>query len=219
MNYTHAPGGFDSNTPMKHSLEIYMHVFMPLLFVLMASFFIFIALKTLLGRRPLLFSARWLFGFMCVAFTPSIVNSFMFGFPRAHTSLILLMSPAMFAVMLVFFWLQMRGYMAFAISDAYFREALLSSAASLEFTIEETMSCVKIKETGQEIQVSIQGWTGTAQIKPSRRDSAAAVAKIAAGMNQYFKTSAGKMNYVTSYFYLIIGAFMIAFSLIMTRIP
>ena len=28
-------------------------------------------------------------------------------------------------------------------------------------------------------------------------------------MNQYFKTTPGKMNYLTSYFYLIMGGFMI----------
>ena len=59
------------------------------------------------------------------------------------------------------------------------------------------------------MQVSIQGWVGTAQLKPSVRKSAHVVAKIVGGMNQYFKTTPGKMNYLTSYFYLIMGGFMI----------
>jgi len=32
-------------------------------------------------------------------------------------------------------------------------------------------------------------------------------------MAKYFQTSSGQMNYITSYFYLIIGLFMIALSL------
>jgi len=114
-------------------------------------------------------------------------------------------TPVMVAVMLIYFWIQMRGYIAFAISDMYFRDALLSSAASLGYTVEETLSRLKIKETGQEMQVAIQGWIGTAQLKPTGRQSADTVAQIARGMNQYFKKSPGKMNYLMSYFYLIIG--------------
>ena len=138
-----------------------------------------------------------------------ILNSFVFGFSRP-TSLILWLNPAIFTVILIFFWFQMKGYIAFAISDAYFRDALLAAAAALGYSIEETMSRLKIKETGEELQVSIQGWTGTAQLKPTDRKSAAVVAKIAAGMNQYFQTTTGKMNYLTSYFYLTMGGFMIA---------
>jgi len=75
------------------------------------------------------------------------------------------MNPLMFTVLLGFFWIQMKGYMAFAISDTYFREALMASASSLGLSIEETMSRLKIKETGQEMQVAIQDWIGTAQLK------------------------------------------------------
>jgi hypothetical protein len=115
----------------------------------------------------------------------------------------------MFAVMLGFFWIQMRGYMAFGISDTYFREALLSAAGALGYTVEETMSRLKIKETGEEIQVAIQGWIGTAQLKSGDRKSAGTVTRIAHGMNLYFKKATGKMNYLTSYFNLIMGSFLI----------
>ena len=45
---------------------------------------------------------------------------------------------------------------------------------------------------------------------PAKRQSAKLVAQLADGMKEYFKTNTGKMNYTTSYFYLIMGAFMIA---------
>ena len=102
--------------------------------------------------------------------------------------------------------------MAFAISDSYFRDALLSSASSLGFSIEETMSRLKIQETGQEMQVAIQDWMGTGQLKSTGKDSDDVVRKIAAGMIKYFNDTPGKMNQITSYFYLISGAFMIAMS-------
>ena len=192
---------------------ILLKVAFPAIFILMAAFFIFIAIKTLVGRRPLVFSSRWLFAFMCLAFLPSIANSISMGFssPRGF-SMIAWINPLMFTVLLIFFWIQMKGYMAFAISDTYFREALLASANSLGFSIEETMSRLKIKETGQEMQVAIQGWMGTAQLKSTGKESNDIVRKIAEGMSKYFQSTPGKMNYMTSYFYLIMGAFMIALS-------
>ena len=179
----------------------------------MAAFFIFIALKTLIGRRPLVFSSRWLFAFMCLAFLPTIVNSISMGFSSpSDLGMISWMNPLMFTVLLVFLWIQMKGYMAFAISDTYFREALLASASSLGYSIEETMSRLKIKETGQELQVAIQGWIGTAQLKSTGKESNDTVKRIAQGMTKYFESTAGKMNFLTSYLYLIIGLFMVAMS-------
>ncbi len=193
---------------------ILLKVAMPIIFILMASFFIFIALKTLIGRRPLIFSSRWLFAFMCLAFLPSIANSVSLGFSSSEgLGMIIWINPLMFTVLLVFLWIQMKGYMAFAISDSYFREALLASSSALGFSIEETMSRLKIKETGQEMQVAIQGWIGTAQLKSTGKKSNEVVKQIAHGMTKYFQCTPGKMNYLTSYFYLIIGAFMIAMSL------
>ena len=156
---------------------------------------------------------------MCLAFLPSIANSISMGFssPRGF-SMIAWINPLMFTVLLIFFWIQMKGYMAFAISDTYFREALLASASSLGFSIEETMSRLKIKETGQEMQVAIQGWIGTAQLKSTSKESNDTVKQIANGMAKYFESTPGKMNFMTSYFYLIIGVFMVAMSVWMVTL-
>ena len=187
---------------------------MPCVLVLMAAFFIFIALKTIIGRRPIIFTSRWLFAFMCLAFLPSIVSPITMGFSSSSGfSMIAWMNPLMFTVLLVFFWIQMKGYMAFAISDSYFREALLGSADSLGLSIEESMSSLKVKETGAEMQVAIQGWIGTAQLKSKGKESESSVRQIAQGMTKYFENTPGGMNFITSYFYLIMGAFMIAMSI------
>jgi len=192
---------------------------MPIIFISMAAFFIFIALKTLIGRCPLVFSSRWLFAFMCLAFLPSIANSVTLGYSSSNElGMITWLNPLMFTVILVFSWIQMKGYTVFAISDSYFREAMLASCNTLGFSIEETMSRLKITETGQEMQVAIQGWIGTAQMKAVGNKSNATIAEIAKGMNDYFKKTPGKMNYLTSYFYLIIGVFLIAMSIWMATI-
>ena len=186
---------------------------------LMAAFFIYIALKTLIGRRPLVLSARYLFAVICLGNLPCIAaTSLSYGLSMsADIGMIAWINPLISTAFLVFIWIQLKGYFAFAISDTYFREALLASASSLGFSIEETMSRLKINETGQEMQVAIQGWMGTAQLKSAGKGSNDTVKQIANGMTKYFKNTPGKMNYMTSYFYLFIGAAMVAFSIFIYR--
>ena len=193
--------------------DILFKLAFPAINIVIGVFFIFVALKTLIGRRPLLLSSRYLFAVMCLAFLPTIANSIVMGLSSSQSfSKILWMNPLIFLMLLAFFWIQMKGYMAFAISDVYFRDALLASAKSLGYSIEETMSCLKIKETGHEMQVAIQGWIGTAQLKSTAKESNDAVRQIADGMTKYFQCTPGKMNYITSYLYLIVGVFLIAMS-------
>ena len=193
--------------------DILFKLAFPAINIVIGVFFIFVALKTLIGRRPLLLSSRYLFAVMCLAFLPTIANSIVMGLSSSQSfSKILWMNPLIFLMLLAFLWIQMKGYMAFAISDVYFRDALLASAKSLGYSIEETMSCLKIKETGHEMQVAIQGWIGTAQLKSTAKESNDAVRQIADGMTKYFQSTPGKMNYITSYLYLIVGVFLIAMS-------
>jgi hypothetical protein len=175
---------------------------MPSILLLMALLFVAVALKILLTRKPLLMTSRWLFAFMCLAFLPTILNSFFLkGMP--------ITTPAMFGVLLIFFWFQMKGYMAFGVSDVYFRDALLACIKSLGYTIEESMSRIRIIETGDEFQVSIQGWVGSAQIRPTRKCSSLIMGNIIKGMKQYFAETPGRMNYTVSYLYLVIGFLMV----------
>jgi hypothetical protein len=171
---------------------------MPSILIFMAVLFVAVALRILLTRRPLLITSRWLFAFMCLAFLPTILNSFLL---KAMTFTI----PAMFGVLLIFFWYQMQGYMALGVSDIYFRDALLASIKGLGYTVDESMSRIRIIETGDELQISIQGWMGSAQIRPMRKCSSTTLRNIVGGMRRYFADTRGRMNYVISYFYIVIG--------------
>ena len=166
----------------------YIHIVMPSILLLMALLFIAVALRILLTRKPLLMTSRWLFAFICLGFSPTILNSF---FLKSMT----LTVPVMFGVLLIFFWFQMQGYMAMGVSDAYFRDALLASIKNLGYTAEESMSRIRIVETGDEFQVSIQGWVGSAQIRPTRKCSSATMRDIVKGMRTYFADTPGGTNY------------------------
>ena len=182
-------------------------------FIFIAAAMLFLALKTFICRRPFLMSARWFFGFICLSFLPSIAISVRLGFSRP-SGLITVgwMNPLITSMVLLFFWIQLKGYVAFAVSHITFRDALLASVKSLGYSTEETMSCLKIKETGQEIEVAIQGWVGTAQLKSQGTPANDTLKRIAKEMTYYFQEIPGKINYFPSYFCLILGAIMAVIS-------
>ena len=65
--------------------DILFKLAFPAINIVIGVFFIFVALKTLIGRRPLLLSSRYLFAVMCLAFLPTIANSIVMGLSSSHT--------------------------------------------------------------------------------------------------------------------------------------
>jgi hypothetical protein len=174
--------------------------------ILFAAFFVFIALKVLLGRRPFLFSLRWFFACCLILFLPDIARLVDLGLssPQGIGSDTWIGLACCFGF-LIFGWIKMKGYVALGISGSYFREALLASSSALGYSVEETMSRIRIKATGQEIQVAIQDSVGSAHIKPTDKASNEVVKQIVNGMICYFQKTSGKKNYLSSYVFLVLG--------------
>lgn len=102
----------------------------------------------------------------------------------------------------------MRGYTVEGITDVYFRDALLTSISSLGLTVEESLSRLKIKETGAEIQISMTSWMGSSQLRPLNKQSNADVAQIVDEMGNYFQAHKGQMSYVMPILQLLTAIFM-----------
>lgn len=195
---------------MSPLIKIYTSLLIPFQMGLIVIYFFAIALRLLIKRRPLILSSRWTIGMIAVAFTPSIFNAFVFHGLEKREDMMFWIQPVMFGTIFIFLLIQMKGYATFGVTEAYFREALLSTVNSLGHTVEETISCLRIKETGQEIKIMIQGLTGSAQLRPKSKDSAELVKQIAQGMRAYFQSHSGKTNMLIAYFYLLMGGFLLA---------
>jgi hypothetical protein len=135
--------------------ETTLKILLPAFIILLSCKFFFISFKTLFSRRPLIFSTRWIFAFLCIAFLPSLSTSFITGGSKDVIQLHWI-NLLMFIGILIIMWIQLKGYIVYAVYASYLREALLASTKSLGITVEETLSCLKITETGGEIQVAIQ---------------------------------------------------------------
>lgn len=203
---------------MNTMFKIYTSLILPLDLGVVSIFFFIIALRLLILRRPLLLSSRWTIALIAVAFAPSVLNSFIFHGISKGTNMMFWINPLIFGTLFVFIVISVKGYTAYGVTEEYFREALLSTVASLGYTTEETMSCLRIKETGQEIKVMIQGAIGSAQLRPKSKDSALLLKQIANGMTAYFQSHTGKTKMLIAYFYLLIGSFLLATVVSLVRI-
>ena len=108
----------------------------------------------------------------------------------------------------------LRGYVAYAVTDTSFREALLASLLlaslqKLELPYEETLSTMRLTSVEVDLQVSIQSWMGAGQIKVKQRGHGSLLAEIATTMNEHFRTSAAATNLTACIFFVVMGVLMV----------
>jgi len=191
-----------------------MKIYLPLLFAFMAFFFIFIGVKVVMSKRPLFMPAKYFFALMVLAFSPQFVNmmDMFLNDKLGKIGLILLISPILFVCLLVYFWVLMKGYMAIGVSDDSFRDAIHFSLKKNNQPFEEKLSTIKLTAINANLQISIQSWIGSAQLRFKQSKDTKLLAEIVMGMNEYYIKNDIKPNNVTSIFYILIGVLMLVFA-------
>ncbi|WOH38470.1 hypothetical protein RI844_04400 [Thalassotalea fonticola] len=195
-------------------MDFYLDIYFPLLFVFMAVFFLYIGIKVIVSKRPLLFPSKIFFIFMLLAFSPQFIMSFeRFASPTfLDMGIILYISPLMFVVILAFMWIQMKGYMAIGISDNSFRNAIHYSLNKNQIEFEEQLSLIKLTSIKSELQVAVQSWVGTGQLKLKKSKDKDLMFNLISSINEYYTSNTIKPNNITSIFYIVMGGFMLIFA-------
>ena len=191
---------------MDPFLSILKIVF-PILFGTMSTFFLVIALRGIITRRPFLVSNRWVLYLMFVCLIPTILL-FLF-LPGTSSFLLKWFNPAVFTVVLVMMCFLLKGFSAYGVSDITFREALITTLNKLQLSHEETLSLIRLTSVEADLQVSIHSWMGTGMIKIKQREHASLLTQIASEMNTHFRMSTTPSNLTPCIFYLIMGILMI----------
>jgi hypothetical protein len=192
----------------------YIRVFMPILLGLLAACLLGMGLWALVKRRPYLFSARWLLVFVLLSFAPNLLMPFTIsqsgdkGLSLPH-NVMLWIGPVMFVVLAIFLSLQMRGYVAMAVTEASLREGLLAALSELRLPHEETMSSLRLPSVSGELQVAVQGWMGTGQLKARTPQTKGVLIEIVREMNRYYRTRPVGVNLVCPVTYIVLGVLML----------
>ena len=197
-------------------LDFYDTVFpilSPILFGIAAIFFLTVGLRGILAKRPFLISQRWFLSIMCAIIIPTILLPSLLSFPGDF--FMRWGSPLMFGFILLMMCYQMRGYTAYAVTDTSFREALLEALQKLQLPYEESLSLIRLTSIEADLQVSVQGWLGTGLIKVKQRAHRSVLREIVNAMNEYFRISSVPTNMITCVCSVVIGGFMVIFTVSM----
>lgn len=180
----------------------YFTTLFPILTAVIGIFFLITGLKGLLTKRPFLISNAWMLVMMFVLFVPMGLSSLTI----LDVSPITWVTPVLYTALLVMMCYQLKGYVAFAITDTSFREALVAALQRLELPYEESLSVIRLTSVEADLQVAIQSWMGTGTIKVKQWAHRSVLKEVVDAMNEYFRTSSVSTNMVTCVFWVVMGA-------------
>ncbi|MCD4824454.1 MAG: hypothetical protein K8S55_07595 [Phycisphaerae bacterium] len=196
-----------------------MEICFPFLFtfILMACFILFISIKGVLSQRPVFVPAKYFLVLMVIALFPQFVTSANMLFKGISDSMdnlwmVWCFNAIMAACVLVFFWFQMKGYVAIGVSGDSFRDAIHFSLNKNNQPFEEKLSVINLTSINANLQIAIQSWIGFGQIKLKNSKDSKLLPQIVAGINEYYISNNIKPNNITSIFYIVTGVLMLIFS-------
>ncbi|HVF12398.1 MAG TPA: hypothetical protein VNA87_04860 [Actinomycetota bacterium] len=192
----------------------YLDLLMPTILGILAVAMLAMGLWVLITRRPYLISARWMLSLVLLSFLPNALLPMMStifndGFRSISDNVLTWAGPAMFFILAIFMSISMRGYIAIGITESSIREALFTTIDKLALPYEEALGSVRIPSIPAEIQVAVQAWIGSGQLKARKAHSRAVLKEIASGMNQHFRQTKVRANLVTPIFYVALGLMLV----------
>lgn len=177
----------------------------------MAVFMLILGLRGLLTKRPFLISARWMFIAFMVVFLPPAVSNILSPHPfRSSYQLLEWLPVLMILVVSVLLWIQMKGYLAFGVTEKSFRDGLLAALEKLQLPFEESLSSIHLTSIGVHLQVAVQSWVGSGQIKVKKGRHSPLLKKIVQAMNGHFRTSRVETNIIACGSFVIVGILALA---------
>lgn len=182
---------------------------MPLTLGAMALGALGVAARGLATNRPFLFSPRW----FLLAITAVFWANFGFAvrhvlrtpLPSGEIDGALLILPGLLAVVTLLMVVQFRGFLAVGVTGPLFREALFVSIKKLGLPFEQHFSIVRLPSVGADLRMSVQSFTGTAQIKMRHVRGGRALKDIARGMNNYFQSRKIAASSISCLYYVALA--------------
>jgi len=184
-------------------------MWMPLTLGLLALGCLSVAVRGLATNRPFMFTPRWFLAGITAVFWVNFGQAVRHGLrtplPSGQVDVGALVLPGLLAGVTLLLLVQFRGFLAVGITGPLFREALFVSIKKLGLPFEQHFSIVRLPSVGTEFRMSVQGWTGTAQIKLRRLRGRRALRDIARGMNAYFQSRKIAASSISCLYYLALA--------------
>ena len=185
----------------------YVKTILPLFMLILSCYFLFIGMNVILKKKPFIIPAKIPLVLILLAFLPQLVNTFaiLSEDPPGRLYVISFLSMLLYFCLIVFLWLQMKGYLVFGVSDKSFRDALHFSLKKNELPFEERISRVDLPSVGASLQVVVQSWIGFGQFNLKGKVDPSIIKKIISGLNEYYFENDFRPKRATSIFYIVAG--------------
>lgn len=190
--------------------------YLTLIFLIETLFFLGIGIRVLAAQRPFVLNARWLLGFIVIAFSPMVIIS-LNRYSKSENS-ILLINILTFLVVTLFLAITMKGYVIIGVTDESFRKATYTVLRQLNIAFEEILGHIRLTSHNLELQAAVQSWTGTAQLKVRQPNGKSVLDKLARGIVAYYQSHGSKINPIAPIFYIFIGLLMLALAIFFMRL-
>ncbi len=125
--------------------------------------------------------------------------------------LLILISLAVFLLIIYIYWRRGYGYIVIGVSKETFHSGLTGALNKLNLPFRETFNGVKLLSLGADLQGKVFEWIGTADLRMKGREKADYTAEIANVMKEYLQSNAVKVNFFSFALYLFIGIVIIFF--------
>jgi hypothetical protein len=172
-----------------------------------------VSVRGLVTRRPIVFSARifvWVFAVavasMSIALLSLQFSPYSGGFEFMTAAQIVL-----FVLLIVVFWRVMQGYVVLGVTEEGFKQALLASLDELGMTYKESLAGLALDELNDVLQVSVQDWVGTAQLKMKTRANREHLQKVVNVLRGQLAATAGRSSLFIPVIYGVMGLLLLAF--------
>ena len=180
---------------------------------LMAIVFFYIALQGIVKRSPIVISSRlftWPITLTFAALAVAILSLQFSPFSDGFDFLIVL-QVLMFAVLLFVIWRQMQGFFVLGITEDAFRDALIEALNELGFSHKESVSGFLIEELDDTLQVNIQDWMGTAQLRMKSKANRDHLRKLAGILKMRLASAPEGAKMLSTVIFGIVGVLMLVF--------
>lgn len=199
-----------------------MFIMFSIVFVILGLYLLITGLRGVIRKKPFMFSAKSHFWLVALAFSPNVVQP-LYLFWKIYSSaveyaedfdwshaLILLFPLLIYAVVLAYFWRQMRGYTVLGVTGDSFRKALYAVLEDLRLPFEERLSKLRLTSIDADLEANVAGWAGVANLRIKQRGHQETLERVADGLKNYFAGSQVSINMVTCVYYIILGALVMA---------
>ncbi len=167
---------------------------------------LYIGLKIIIGRRPIIISSKWLLIMLFIMYIPLLIKPIVVDFLNNNidyfeTSLAIILS----IVLVVILRRALNGYQLIGIDGDTFQDCLSNSLNNLNIKYEEKLNKIIIPDKDLTILCSMQSWVGQAQIQFKGEIDKQFTKSIIKEIKKYMRSNNIIIMKMPALFYTIMG--------------